>query len=168
MSTSLSSTRRHSMFGAGAVAALMAAPVLAKAQPQAESPIQMLYDKYQSACRASEQAHEPVTALRAALTERWGSIPRNGSAQSTWGHDPDYWLMDAGSECCEQFDDEMWEVRDQLLQTPAATVAEMHLKLRVIADNQPVDLSGLDGYEVDNIHFLREAVQLLDQRRVLS
>ena len=75
--------------------------------------------------------------------------------------------MDAGLERCEQVDDEMWEVRDQLLQTPAATVAEMHIKLRVIADNQPADLSSLDGYEVETNHFLREAVQLLDQGRAL-
>ena len=168
MSTSLTPTRRHTMFGAGSIAALLTAPVLAKAQQQAESPIQTLYKKYQSACRVSERVYEPVVALRAALIKRWGDIPRGGSGEGTWGHDPDYWLMDAGLERCEQVDDEMWEVRDQLLRTPAATVADMHIKLQVIADNQPADLSGLDAYEVDTIHFLREAVQILDQGRVLS
>jgi hypothetical protein len=131
----------------------------ASASQITEDPVVALYRRHQEAEETSKNTNRNVDSLRAILTRCWGEF-------SDWKHDPNYLvfkrLLDESNQCVN----DLCDLTQQMMTTPATTLAGVRAKMRVGLGLWPYG----DDYEKHaQLHeeaafaFMTDALRLLDE-----
>jgi hypothetical protein len=148
-------TRRSALgFSTAALTAGLTVPALA------EDPILGLYRRYRALEDTSLHIEERDTLLRAGLTERCGEIGRDRPAYQCWGQDLAYAELMRLNDESDQTSNALADVTDEIMETPATTLAGLQCKMRVGLDLWPTS-GGDDYHELAALAFMKDALRML-------
>jgi hypothetical protein len=122
-----------------------------------DDPVVALYRRYQEAEETSKNTDRNVDSLRAILMRRWGEF-------SDWKHDSDYLAFKRLLDESNQRVNDLCDLTQQMMATPATTLAGVRAKMRVGLGLWPYgDDYKPEWHEIAAFAFMTDALRLLDE-----
>jgi hypothetical protein len=157
-------TRRCALgFSAAAIVAGITTSALVEARHEIEDPVIVLYRRYRGLGDAGLHIDERTGPLRAGLVERWGEIGRHQSADQLWEHDPASTELSRLNDESDQITDALTDVTNEIMETPATTLAGLRCKMQIGLDLWPTGGRKEDReyHEDAAFAFMKDALRLL-------
>jgi hypothetical protein len=134
----------------------------ASASQITEDPVVALYRRYQEAEETSKNTNRNVDSLRAILTRCWGEF-------SDWKHDSNYLVFKRLLDESNQRVNDLCDLPQQMMATPATTLAGVRAKMRVGLGPWPFgDDYKPEWHEKAAFAYMTDALRLLDEMLGMS
>lgn len=149
-------SRREAILGA--LATVMASDAKAAYAPPAD-PVLVLARLYRDVEAAGDRLDKQSRAISYRMTAEYGRLTGEQSADDLWGADPEFGELLRINRECDGFTEQLCEITDAMVATPATTLAGIAAKMQVAIELFPRETG--DFYEDVALAALKDAVRLL-------
>jgi hypothetical protein len=150
-----------SLAGLLPLAALPALPAITAGRLAINDPLLHLHRQYLATQAAEALASDRVVAIRSRVAERWGECRGDRAIQALWSRDPEHPALCAALSECDGLTQQLSDITDLIVETPATTPAGVAAKLLVAIDVFPKPNDNTEYHERVAIAVMMDAVAAL-------
>jgi hypothetical protein len=142
------------------LATLPAIPAIT-ARPTIDDPLLHLHRQYLATLAAEALASDRMEAIRNRIAGRWGAGINDPAVQALWSRDPELLALRAAIAECDELTQQVCDLTDLIVETPATTPAGVAAKLLVAIDVFPEPNDRTEYHERVALAVMMDAVAAL-------
>jgi hypothetical protein len=149
-----------SLVGLLPLAAIPTLPAVTSTPPY-DDPLLHLHRQYLATQAAEALAGDRMGAIRNRLVGRWGECLNDRAIQALWSRDPEHPALCAALLECDGLTQQLCDITDLMVETPATTPAGVAAKLLVAIDVFPEPTDRTEYHERIALAVMMDAVAAL-------